>query len=229
MSWYFGATLIAFGMWILSSVTLSKETGSESLPEDVNMMDESVAASEETSAEVTPKPAKRGRSRSSSRKSMSPKAAITTANYGKESKKQSKPRGRRSVSKDEKKESKESSSSGIKTPNASDVLGGRGANINRHEGNIKFREEAGKLKSKYRESSRQEKALVREELVNRVKECGGRFLEKYDDDLWYEMNDTDAKAKAARGKIHSFVFPCCFNTLTHFFIFASLSVLVLRG
>ena len=202
MSWYFGATLIACGMWILSSVTLSK-AGSESLSEDNNIMDESVTTNEEeTSAEGTPKSAKRGRpskdrTPSTSRKSMSPKAAFTTAN-GKESK----PKGRHGISKDEnKEESKESPSNGIKTPNALDVLGGRGGNINRHEGNIKFREEAGKLKSKYRESSRQEKPLVAEEVVNRVKEFGGRFLEKYDDELWYEMTDTDAKTKAARGKI----------------------------
>ena len=204
MSWYFGATLIACGMWILSSVTLSKAGSSEILSEDNNIMDESVTTNEEeTSAEGTPKSAKKGRPRkdrtpSTSRKSMSPKAAFTSAANGKESK----PKGRHSISKDEnKEESKESPSNGIKTPNAMDVLGGRGANINRHEGNIKFREEAGKLKSKYRESSRQEKPLVAEEVVNRVKEFGGRFLEKYDDDLWYEMTDTDAKTKAARGKI----------------------------
>ena len=203
MSWYFGATLIACGMWILSSVTLSK-AGSESLSEDNNVMEDSVTTNdEETSAKGTPKSAKRGlprkdRTPSTSRKSMSPKAAITSTANGKESKPKDS-----SISKNEnKEESKESPSNGIKTPNAMDVLGGRGGNINRHEGNIKFREEAGKLKSKYRESSRQEKPLVAEEVVNRVKEFGGRFLEKYDDDLWYEMTDTDAKTKAARGKIY---------------------------
>jgi hypothetical protein len=39
-----------------------------------------------------------------------------------------------------------------------------------------------------------------QELVVRIKTFGGRFLGKCDN-VWYEMNDDDARKKAIQGKI----------------------------
>ena len=90
---------------------------------------------------------------------------------------------------------------GIKTPTGVDILRGRGGLTNRHRGNMKFRDEARKLRSNYRNknTSRQEKYLLSQDLVQRVKEYGGRFLERKGS-LWYEMSEKDARKKASQGK-----------------------------
>jgi hypothetical protein len=40
-----------------------------------------------------------------------------------------------------------------------------------------------------------------QELVDRIKKNGGRFLGKCDGGLWYVMKDDDARRKAIQGKI----------------------------
>lgn len=91
---------------------------------------------------------------------------------------------------------------GIKTPTGVDILRGRGGLTNRHKGNMKFRDEARKLRSNYRNksTSRHEKYLLSQDLVQRVKEYGGRFLERKGS-LWYEMSEKDARKKASQGKM----------------------------
>ena len=92
---------------------------------------------------------------------------------------------------------------GIKTPSKADILRGRGGLTNRHPGNMKFRDEARKLRGNYRnkDCTRQEKFILSQQLANRVKEYGGRFLEKKKgSDLWFEMSDKDARKKCSQGK-----------------------------
>ena len=42
--------------------------------------------------------------------------------------------------------------------------------------------------------------LFIQELLKRVKGYGGRFLKRGDDELWYEIDDADARYKARAGK-----------------------------
>mmetsp|Transcript_29282 Transcript_29282/g.58563 ORF Transcript_29282/g.58563 Transcript_29282/m.58563 type:complete len:398 (-) Transcript_29282:586-1779(-) len=88
---------------------------------------------------------------------------------------------------------------GIERPNDLDVLRGRGGLTNRHVGNMRFRDEARKLRVAYRDqaTSRREKYLLSKELVKRVREYGGRFLEMGADGLWYEMKCESACRKKA--------------------------------
>lgn len=97
---------------------------------------------------------------------------------------------------------KRPSATGIAVPSSLDILRGRGGLTNRHEGNLRFREEARKLRAIYRDggTSRDDKFLLTWELIKRVDEYGGRFLELGADKLWYEMNDRDARKKASQGK-----------------------------
>ena len=101
---------------------------------------------------------------------------------------------------------KKSSGKGIKSPTANDILRGRGRLINSHEGNMKLRDEARKLRDDYQDGyygTSEKKYLYSLELVERVRSYGGRFLEKRDtnDNLWYEMSEEDARKKAAQGEI----------------------------
>lgn len=102
-----------------------------------------------------------------------------------------------------------------------------------HPGNMEFRDEARKMRVNYRDddTSRREKFLLSQvssasllyftliptatafkadrfcffdqELLGRVKEYGGRFLEKGTDNLWHEMSEKDARKKCSQGKLLS--------------------------
>ncbi|KAL7553831.1 hypothetical protein ACHAWF_017176 [Thalassiosira exigua] len=89
---------------------------------------------------------------------------------------------------------------GIMHPKPLDILRGRGGLTNRHEGNRRFRDEARKLRANYRDkdTSRQDKFVLSQVLAKRVKEYGGRFLERGHDGLWYEMSERDARKKASQ-------------------------------
>jgi len=98
---------------------------------------------------------------------------------------------------------------GIKSPTAKDVLRGRGQATTSHEGNMKLRDEARKLRGDYQdglEGRSEKKYQYSLELVERVRSYGGRFLEKRDtnDNLWYEMSEEDTRKKAAQGEISSY-------------------------
>jgi hypothetical protein len=90
---------------------------------------------------------------------------------------------------------------GIERPNELDILRGRGGMTNRHKGNMRFRDEARKLRARYRHENtkREEKFILSEVLVKRVKEYGGRFLELGVDQLWHEMDKHGARKKASQG------------------------------
>mmetsp|Transcript_9504 Transcript_9504/g.20597 ORF Transcript_9504/g.20597 Transcript_9504/m.20597 type:complete len:358 (+) Transcript_9504:255-1328(+) len=89
---------------------------------------------------------------------------------------------------------------GIVHPTDLDILRGRGGLTNRHAGNMRFRDEARTLRTEYRDqdTSRQEKFMLSQKLAKRVREYGGRFLEKGADNLWHEMNEKDARKKASQ-------------------------------
>eukprot|EP00581_Thalassiosira_minuscula_P003801 CAMPEP_0183742046 /NCGR_PEP_ID=MMETSP0737-20130205/63803_1 /TAXON_ID=385413 /ORGANISM="Thalassiosira miniscula, Strain CCMP1093" /LENGTH=379 /DNA_ID=CAMNT_0025977563 /DNA_START=123 /DNA_END=1262 /DNA_ORIENTATION=- len=88
---------------------------------------------------------------------------------------------------------------GITHPTRLDILRGRGGLTNRHPGNMRFRDEARKLRAEYRDkdTTREEKFLLSQELAMRVRGYGGRFLERIDG-LWYEIDEKDARKKASQ-------------------------------
>mmetsp|Transcript_15818 Transcript_15818/g.22503 ORF Transcript_15818/g.22503 Transcript_15818/m.22503 type:complete len:338 (-) Transcript_15818:147-1160(-) len=88
----------------------------------------------------------------------------------------------------------------ILRPTPEDILAGRGGGTNRHDGNIRFRDEARKLRIIYKdgETDRRTKFLISNELVTRVRQYGGRFLEKGRDGRWYEMDELSARKKASQ-------------------------------
>jgi hypothetical protein len=98
-----------------------------------------------------------------------------------------------------------SAGTGIEAPGKLDILKGRGGLTNHHPGNVKFRNEARKLRSEYKhaDTTRHQKYLFSLDLVNKVKAYGGRFLERGKDDLWYEMDEKAARKKASQGKFAS--------------------------
>jgi len=88
---------------------------------------------------------------------------------------------------------------GVKSPSRLDVLLGRGGHTNSHEGNVIFRDEVRKMRARYQVARNEEKFGLSQELVSRVEEYGGRFLERGEDFLWYEITDEVLKReKAAR-------------------------------
>jgi hypothetical protein len=88
----------------------------------------------------------------------------------------------------------------IQRPTPEDILAGRGGGTNRHDGNIRFRDEARKLRIIYKdgETDRRTKYVISQELVQRVRQYGGRFLEKGHDGRWYEMDEKSARKKASQ-------------------------------
>lgn len=86
-------------------------------------------------------------------------------------------------------------------PTSLDILRGRGGLTNRWAGNLRFREEARKLRTIYRNATtHDEKYLLTWELINRVDDYGGRFLQIGTDKQWYELNDQDARKKCSQGE-----------------------------
>ena len=96
--------------------------------------------------------------------------------------------------------SKHANSEPIQRPTPEDILAGRGGGTNRHDGNIRFRDEARKLRIIYKdnETDRRTKFMISQELVTRVRQYGGRFLEKGIDGKWYEMDEKSARKKASQ-------------------------------
>lgn len=92
------------------------------------------------------------------------------------------------------------SARGIATPSPLDVLSGRGGQTNHHVGNARFRAEARKLRSEYRDggTSPGKKGLLHRDLVKKVQQYGGRFLKRGHGGLWYEVPDREARRKASQ-------------------------------
>jgi len=77
---------------------------------------------------------------------------------------------------------------------------GRGSKSNKHPGNIRFREKARKLGSRYIScSSKEGKYKVSEELVDFIKGENRCFLEKVGPEgLWYDVVGNDIRKKASQ-------------------------------
>jgi hypothetical protein len=84
-------------------------------------------------------------------------------------------------------------------PTEDDILFGRGGDINKHPGNIRFRAKALELRSWYEAcNSKDEKYKVSELLVDCMKAENRRFLEKGPDGLWYKVLGNGIRKKASQ-------------------------------
>ena len=78
-----------------------------------------------------------------------------------------------------------------------DVLFGRGGYANKHPGNVRFREMARKLLSRYLECSKKDKFHISVELMESVTSEGHLFLEKGPGGKWYKVVTPRKKASQA--------------------------------
>jgi hypothetical protein len=85
-------------------------------------------------------------------------------------------------------------------PTEDDILFGRGGDINKHPGNVRFREKARELASLYEAcgDSKEEKYDLSVKLVDCMKSENRRFLEKGPDGLWYEVLGNGIRKKASQ-------------------------------
>ncbi|KAG7338948.1 hypothetical protein IV203_002677 [Nitzschia inconspicua] len=85
-----------------------------------------------------------------------------------------------------------------------DILLGRGVPMQRHPGNIRMHHLINSYRHQYRKASRSEKALMIQEVLQKLKEGGVRFRKRADnEDLWVEVSDQVAYDKishALRGR-----------------------------
>jgi hypothetical protein len=74
----------------------------------------------------------------------------------------------------------------ITNPEKSDVLCGRGGQINKHKGNIVYRRVVEFNKAVYKQVPKQQRCLVSQSIVQTVVNHGGRFLQQ-EQDVWKEI------------------------------------------
>lgn len=79
-----------------------------------------------------------------------------------------------------------------------DVVCGRGGKVNNHPGNKRFRKLISEYSMKYLEAEKQDKPALAFEIVETVKQRGGRFLVKYSSDGFVESDDHRAREKASQ-------------------------------
>jgi len=84
-------------------------------------------------------------------------------------------------------------------PTDQDVLLGRGGRTNHHKGNKQYLVEKEKIQPRYLEATKEEKTGISQELVDRIHELGGRFLELDNAcDKWFEVTNLKARKKASQ-------------------------------
>jgi hypothetical protein len=85
-------------------------------------------------------------------------------------------------------------------PTEDDILFGRGGDINKHPGNVRFREKARELASFYEAcgDSKEEKYDLSVRLVDCMEAENRRFLEKGPDGLWYKVLGNGIRKKASQ-------------------------------
>jgi hypothetical protein len=84
----------------------------------------------------------------------------------------------------------------IYVPMSRDVLFGKGAPIQNHVGNKKFRALISDCQKRYEKAKRGEKILLAQEIVDTVIESSGMFL-KPDGDVWLPVGNDAAKTKVS--------------------------------
>mmetsp|Transcript_10819 Transcript_10819/g.16105 ORF Transcript_10819/g.16105 Transcript_10819/m.16105 type:complete len:381 (+) Transcript_10819:300-1442(+) len=95
---------------------------------------------------------------------------------------------------------KEGSTYTTTNPGPHDVLCGRGGRINSHEGNVKFREIIATRKADYLSPATRklQKAVIAQEVVDVIRNKGGRFLKEKSNGVWEEVTDEKAKKKCGQ-------------------------------
>jgi len=89
--------------------------------------------------------------------------------------------------------------SGVLQPESFDVLLGRGSIINRHKGNIMYRNAIDSHRRSYGKISKVQKSVIAKSIISFIRSLGGRFLEKDKScDLWFEIGDQKAIEKVER-------------------------------
>jgi len=87
----------------------------------------------------------------------------------------------------------------IVEPNDSDVLCGRGGNVNMHPGNIYFRKLVDSRKPAYITARfKREKRMIAESILNDIKRTNGRFLAKNNTGKWVIYPDHKARDKTSQ-------------------------------
>jgi hypothetical protein len=94
------------------------------------------------------------------------------------------------------------SKQGVSNYGPPDVLSGRGGGTNLHEGNRYYRDLILSHRSAYDDATKAMKPEIAREIVQRIRERGGRFLRKDKDGLYYDIGDTEAKAKTSQALRH---------------------------
>jgi hypothetical protein len=90
----------------------------------------------------------------------------------------------------------------FRTPAQFDVLSGRGGSVNKHFGNIYFREIVKGRKVEYNRAKKDRKTEICREVMERVSEKGGTFLVKENENsssaFWTEQSDDRTMAKVSQ-------------------------------
>ena len=79
-----------------------------------------------------------------------------------------------------------------------DVLCGRGGATNHHKGNIAFRTLVSANQPKYVKTPRLHRSDIAKSIVAEIREKNGRFLKKVGKNIWEDIGDTKATAKASQ-------------------------------
>jgi hypothetical protein len=79
-----------------------------------------------------------------------------------------------------------------------DVMLGRGSSIQRHAGNVFFRELISHYRVAYCTAPKGNKGQLARNICNYIRLSGGRFLERDTDGRWYECGDERATAKCSQ-------------------------------
>lgn len=95
------------------------------------------------------------------------------------------------------------SATGFSETKDADVLSGRGGGTNLHPGNRFFRQLIVSHSNAYDEATKSKKPLVARDVVQQIRQRGGRFLRKDSKDgLFYEIGDDLAREKASQAFRH---------------------------
>lgn len=79
-----------------------------------------------------------------------------------------------------------------------DVLCGRGGYTNSHAGNVRFRAVVASYQSQYLTAKKREKEGIARDVVQTIRERGGRFLQKNDAGSWEEVDEKKAILKSSQ-------------------------------
>jgi hypothetical protein len=82
-------------------------------------------------------------------------------------------------------------------PMARDILLGRGKPLQRHPGNVRFRQLIASHADKYELGDRFQKTLIAADVVATIRESDGRFLKPRGKDGWEKIDDETARLKVA--------------------------------